>query len=60
MDISIEGGFAEPVADSQSTFRATMEALARPGRPQPLRAEAAPPAPLTPGARRHRADALRP
>lgn len=48
MDISIEGGFADPVIAAQSVFRATMEALARPGTPQPIATDAAPPAPLTP------------
>ena len=43
----IEGGFADPVFDGQRVFRATMDALANPGRTQPLGAMATPPAPLT-------------
>ncbi|WP_372426665.1 phosphonate C-P lyase system protein PhnH [Salinarimonas chemoclinalis] len=41
-------GFADPVLDSQGVFRAVMEALARPGTPQRLALDLAPPAPLTP------------
>lgn len=48
MDLSIEGGFADPVIAAQGVFRATMEALARPGQPQPVLTDAHPPAPLTP------------
>ncbi len=48
MDLSIEGGFADVVLGAQGVFRATMEALARPGRPQPIGTDAAPPAPLIP------------
>ncbi len=48
MDMSIEGGFADPVIAAQGVFRAAMEALARPGTPQPIATDAAPPAPLTP------------
>jgi len=48
MDLSIEGGFADLVLGAQSVFRATMEALARPGLAQQIGSDAAPPAPLTP------------
>lgn len=49
MDLSIEGGFAEPVLDAQGVFRAIMEALARPGTRQALLTDASPPAPLSSG-----------
>ncbi len=48
MDSSIEGGFADLVLGGQSVFRATMNALARPGTVQSITSDAAPPAPLTP------------
>lgn len=41
--------FSDPVAGSQMVFRAVMNAMARPGSIQPLRAEIAPPAPLSRG-----------
>ncbi|MCJ8142023.1 phosphonate C-P lyase system protein PhnH [Ancylobacter sp. A5.8] len=43
-------GFADPVFDSQSAFRAAMWALARPGRLEPLAVTLDPPAPLSPEA----------
>jgi alpha-D-ribose 1-methylphosphonate 5-triphosphate synthase subunit PhnH len=49
MQSQVEGGFAEPVFEAQSAFRAIMEALSRPGLIQPLRAEVMPPAPLPRG-----------
>ena len=39
-------GFADPVRDSQSVFRAVMNAMARPGRIHRIAAPAQPPAPL--------------
>ena len=43
-------GFADPVLSAQSTFRALMDALARPGMVQPIARKAAGPAPLSPAA----------
>lgn len=48
MDTVIEGGFADLVLGAQSVFRATMDALARPGMVQSIPSDAAPPPPLTP------------
>lgn len=47
MDAVIEGGFTDRVLGAQSVFRATMDALARPGTVQSIASDAAPPAPLT-------------
>lgn len=44
------GGFAEPVFASQSTFKAVMDAMARPGTISMIKAAAAPPAPMGPAA----------
>ena len=41
MDLGLEGGFAEPVLQSQSGFRAIMDALANPGTVQKLAMPAA-------------------
>lgn len=41
-------GFTDPVHDAQGTFRAVMDALARPGLPRPLSSGLVPPPPLTP------------
>jgi alpha-D-ribose 1-methylphosphonate 5-triphosphate synthase subunit PhnH len=43
----ITGGFANPVFDAQTIFRAVMSAMARPGTAQPAKAEAQPPQPLS-------------
>ena len=47
-EISLEGGFADPVLDSQRVFRALMDALARPGTMLDLADGAQPPLPLSP------------
>ncbi len=44
----IEGGFAAPVFDSQSVFRAVMDAMAQPGTVQAVSVATQPPAPLSP------------
>lgn len=48
--LALEGGFADPVFDAQSTFRALMDAMARPGTVACVRAATKPPAPLSPAA----------
>jgi alpha-D-ribose 1-methylphosphonate 5-triphosphate synthase subunit PhnH len=41
-------GFADPATEAQQVFGAVMNALARPGRPLPLRSDLVPPRPLPP------------
>ena len=43
----IVGGFAEPVFDAQATFRAVMDAMARPGSIQAIKTRTDPPRPLS-------------
>jgi alpha-D-ribose 1-methylphosphonate 5-triphosphate synthase subunit PhnH len=45
---AIEGGYANPVFDAQTMFRAVMDAMACPGTIQPCGELTAPPAPLSP------------
>ena len=47
MDAVLDGGFTAPVLQSQSCFRAIMDALANPGTPQSLSQPAASHGPLT-------------
>lgn len=46
--LALSPGFQDPPRESQRTFRALMDAMARPGTPQKLETRLAPPAPLTP------------
>ena len=45
---ALASGFDDPSRDAQRAFKAVMWALARPGLPQALATDLAPPAPLTP------------
>ncbi|OYZ89321.1 MAG: carbon-phosphorus lyase subunit PhnH, partial [Xanthobacter sp. 17-67-6] len=45
---ALASGFADAPREAQEVFKAVMWALARPGRPVPLRTRLAPPAPLSP------------
>jgi alpha-D-ribose 1-methylphosphonate 5-triphosphate synthase subunit PhnH len=45
---TLDGGFVDPVMQSQTAFRAVMDALANPGTVQDLALGLTPPAPLTP------------
>jgi alpha-D-ribose 1-methylphosphonate 5-triphosphate synthase subunit PhnH len=46
--MALAPAFADPVHDAQTTFRAVMNAMARPGRIQPVDGLAGAPAPLSP------------
>jgi len=48
MELSLEGGFADPVHGAQSAFRALMDALANPGLVQPLGTDMTPADGLSP------------
>lgn len=47
---TIDGGFATPVFDAQTVFRAVMDAMARPGTVRSFAPFARPPSPLSPSA----------
>jgi alpha-D-ribose 1-methylphosphonate 5-triphosphate synthase subunit PhnH len=47
---SIDGGFSDPVFDSQAVFKAVMDAMARPGTVIAVKPVARPPSPLSPTA----------
>ena len=47
---ALDGGFRQPVFDAQATFRAVMDAMARPATVTRLAPRAMPPAPLSPAA----------
>ena len=48
MSAALAPGFADPVFDGQSVFRAVLSALSRPGLPAALPSALSPPPPLTP------------
>ena len=48
MSFALELGYADPVLESQETFRAVMNALSQPGTVRSLPSRLTPPAPLTP------------